>query len=234
MLGFENEQWRQRRGGYSSPRNLQKSVTRRLLVVLVCACSYVYAHPQAAKITKIKLEDYGWQQVPDRPQFHTFRPNLQMDHEGRVLVGFTVRESDALATREHPGRSFHIVRFTPEGKMDLSVALPTDSWYTNAFHLGPNDQILARANHALQLFSEDEGEPRSGSWQPLVRCSEGCLISQSFSRRTLILGVGPPDRGPDRSAYTILDASSSPPRVVGTCAQMASMQVTDKFAYRTD
>ncbi|MGB8523464.1 MAG: hypothetical protein WCD43_10900, partial [Candidatus Acidiferrales bacterium] len=216
------------------PRNLQKSVTWPLLVVIVYACSYVYAHPQAAKITKIKLEDYGWQPVHERPQFgHTFRPNLQMDHEGRVLVGFTVRESDAPATRSHPERSFHIVRFTAEGKLDLSVALPTNSWDKNGLYLGSEDQILARANDRLQLFSEDRGQGQSGFWQLLAPCPETCFISQSFSRRTLILGVELPVGGRDHFAYTILDASSSPPGVVRTCSQITSLQITDKFAYRT-
>jgi hypothetical protein len=234
MLGYDNKQWRQRRARCLGPRSLQKSGTLSLFVVIVCAGSYVYAQPQTAKITKIKLEDYGWQQVRDRPQFgHTFRPNLQMDHEGRVLVGFTVRESDALATRGHPERSFHIIRFTAEGKMDLSVALPTNSWDKNGLYLGSEDQILARANDRLQLFSEDRSQGQSGSWQVLAPCPETCFISQSFSRRTLILGVKPPDGDPDRFAYTILDASSSPPHVVRTCSQVASMQITDKFAYRT-
>jgi hypothetical protein len=234
MLGFENKQWRQRCARYLGPRNLQKSVAWPLLVVIVCAGSYVYAQPQAAKITKIKLEDYGWQPIPNRRELfgHEFSQNLWLDHKGRVLVGFTVRESDALATREHPGRSFHIVRFTAEGKVDLSIALPTDSWYANAFYLGPHDQILARANHALQLLLEDQGDQRSRSWQALAPCPETCFISQSFSRRTLILRVELPVGGRDRSAYTILDASSSPPRVVRTCSQMASMRITDKFAYR--
>jgi hypothetical protein len=215
-------------------RNLQTSVAWCLWVAVVFGCSYVYAQSQTLKITKIKLEDYGWQQVPNRRELfgHEFSQNLWLDHEGRVLVGFTVRESDALATREHPGRSFHIVRFTAEGKVDLSVALPTDSWYANAFYLDPHDQILARANHALQSLSEVQGEQRSGSWQALAPCPETCSISQSFSRRTLILRVELPVGGRDRSAYTILDASSSPPRVVRTCSQMASMRITDKFAYR--
>lgn len=218
------------------PRSLQKSVASCLLVVMVCVCSHVYAQPQTAKIIKIKLEDYGWQPLPNRGVLfghHALTPNLFMDHDDRVLVGFTLRESDALATRGHPERSFHIVRFTTEAKVDLSVALPTNNWYKNAFYLGPEDQILARANDRLQLFSGDRNQGQAESWQTLALCPETCFISQSFSRRTLILKVEPPvgDRGP--STYTILDASSSTPRVVRTCSQMASMMITEKFAYRT-
>ncbi len=211
----------------------QKSVAWFLVAITVCLCSHVYAHSQMPKITKIKLEDYGWQPVPGRRALfgHTFRPNLRLDHKGRVLVGFTVRESYALATREHPGRSFHILRFTAEGKSDLSLALPANSWYTNGFYLGPDDQILAQANDTLQFFLEDESQKGGGNWRPLAPCPENCFVGQSFSSRTLILRVFVGD--PHRSTYTILDASSSPPRIVQTCSQMASMQITDKFAYRS-
>jgi hypothetical protein len=235
MLGLDEKQWRQRCAGYPIPRSLQKSVTRSLLVVIVCACPYVYAQPQTVNVTKIKLDVYGWQSVPKRRELfgRQFSQNLWLDHKGRVLVGFAVRESDALATREHPERSFHIMRFTAEGKLDLSVALPTNSWYTNALYLGPDDQILARANDRLQFFSEDRNQGKSGSWQLLAPCPETCSISQSFSLRTLILNASPLVGGRDGAAYVILDASSSPPHVVRTCSQMASMQITDKFAYRT-
>jgi hypothetical protein len=209
---------------------LDKRVTCCLLVAIVCAWPYVYTQSQTPKITKIKLEDYGWQPVPNRPQFgHTFRSNLQLDHNDRVLVGFTVRESDALATREHPERSFHILRFTPEGKADLSLDLPTNDWYKNGFYLSADDEILAAANDTVQWISGSHGE--SESWQPLASCPEHCSIRQSFSRRTLILRIEPLVGGRDHSAYTILDASSSPPRVVRSCPQMASMQITDKLAY---
>jgi len=206
----------------------------RVLLLFLCVCSVSYAQTQVAKVTKIKLEDYGWQPVPDRRQFgHTYSHNLWIDHKGRVLVGFTVREDHALATREHPGRSFHILRFTAEGKPDLSLVLPANDWYKNEFYLGPDDQIFARANDALQLFSEGS-QGQSGSWQPLASCPENCFISQSFSRRTLLFGAKTPVSGRDRPTYTFLDASSSPPRVVRTCSQMApyATSITDKFVYR--
>src|SRR5271168_2321831 len=117
-----------------SGRQTMKRVTQSLLAIIVCAYSHFYAQSQVPKITKIKLEDYGWQPVPNRRELfghHPLTPSLWLDHDDRVLVGFTVRESDVLATREHPERSFHIVRFTAEGKVDLSVALPTNSWYKN-------------------------------------------------------------------------------------------------------
>ena len=214
-----------------------KRATQSLLAVIVCAYSHFCVQSQAPKITKIKLQDYGWQPVPYRPArfgHPPLVPNLWLDHDDRVLVGFTLRESNALAIREHPQRSFHILRFTAEGKADLAVALPTDSWYTNGFYLSPDDQILARANGKLQLLSRGDSQGQSEAWQLLAACPEECSIRQSFSRRTLILRVGPLAAGRDDSTYTILDASSSPPGILRTCSQMASMQITDKFVYRTD
>ncbi|MGH9775920.1 MAG: hypothetical protein ACRD50_13345 [Candidatus Acidiferrales bacterium] len=217
------------------PRSLSWTMTRCFLLIIY-ACSHAYAQSQTPKITRIKLEDYGWQPVPNGPQSfgHIYWPNLKLDHKGRVLVGFTVREGYALATGEHPGRSFRILRFAAEGKLDLSLDLPTNDWYRNGFYLGPDDQIFARANDTLQIFSENESGKKDAAWRPVVPCPAGnCFISQSGSRRTLVLRVEPLVGGRDRSTYTILDASSSPPRVVRTCSQMAfwAEQITDRFAY---
>lgn len=217
------------------PRNFLKKIKWCVSVAIVCLCPYVYAQSQTLKITKIKLQDYGWQPVPNRRELfghHAPTPNLSLDHEDRVLVGFTVRESDALAAREHTERSFHILRFTPNGNVDISLVLSTDSWYTNGFYLNSDDQISARANGTLQWISKDVSNGQSGSWQTLAPCPDNCAITQSFSRQTLILRVNPLAGSRDASAYTIVDASSSPPRIVRTCSQMASMQITDKFAYR--
>jgi hypothetical protein len=48
-----------------------------------------------------------------------------IDHQGRVLLGFTVRENDGLARREHPVLSIYISRFTRHGELDLALVLPT-------------------------------------------------------------------------------------------------------------
>jgi hypothetical protein len=218
-------------------RRYRKNITGALLILMFCTCPFVYIRSQTLKISKIQLEDYGWQAVPNHRELfghHALTSNLWLDHDNRVLVGFTVREGYALATREYPGRTFHIVRFTPDGKRDLMVTLPTDSWYTNGFYLTPHDHILARANDTLQFFLKDGSNEQSGTWQPLVACPESCIISQSFSRRTLLVGVHPIAGHGDVSAYTIVDASTFPPRVVRTCPAMASMMITDKFTYRVE
>ncbi len=211
----------------------QKSFTSFLLATLIFGRALAHVQPQTPKISTIKLEDFGWEPVPKPEYFEdrgAFSRNLWIDHEGRVLVGFTVRESLALATREHPGRSFHILRFTAKGKVDLSLVLQTDNWYFNGFYLGPGDQIFARANEAFQVL-EDGTNKDSPAWRTLASCPRECYIGQSLSRRTLTLRVEQPVGGPDRSTYTILDASSSPPRVVRTCAHMAFGTITDRFVY---
>jgi len=217
------------------PCNLQKAVIWFFLAVLACARSDVYAQPQYTIITKIKLADYGWEPIPKgdyREHRGSSSRKLWMDHEGRVLVGFTVREDFTLATREHPGRSFHLLRFTSDGKPGMSSVLPTNNWYNNGFYLGPDDQIVARANDTLQFFMPDESQHQDGTWQPLTPCGRDCFVGQSFSRRTAIVRSELVFKGPEQFTRTILDLSSSPPHVVRTC-QMASGQITDRYAYRT-
>jgi len=146
------------------PQSMQQSVARRVLLLFVCVCSVPYAQTQVAKVTKIKPEDYGWQPLPKEQRSEwggTSSQLVSIDHRGRVLVGFTVRENYGLATREHPGFSFHILRFTSEGKVDLSLVLPTNNLVTNGLYLGPNDQIFARANDTLQWTSEEDATSKS-------------------------------------------------------------------------
>jgi hypothetical protein len=100
--------------------------------------------------------------------------------------------------------------------------------------LGANDQIFARANSTLQVLSEGQEAGKEGAvWRTLGSCPGACYIKQSFSRRMLILITSV---GTDHATYTILDASSSPPRVVQTCSRTAfyGQRITDKFAYWTE
>ena len=150
-------------------------------------------------------------------------------------MGFATRENYSLAKREHPGLSFHVLRFTLEGKVDLAVGLPTKDNFNNGLYLGANDQVLARANDSLQMLLENEqSRENAEDWQPLAPCPWYCSIHQSPSRRTLILRTpDEPDPGTSNSTYTILDTGSSLPHVAQTCSQMAfgGYIVTDRFAY---
>jgi hypothetical protein len=210
-------------------------------MLLFGACSSTYAQSQAAKVVKFNLDDYGWQPLPkeQRGEWAGARSQLvSIDHQGRVLVGFATRENQSLASREHPGLSFHILRFTSEGKVDLSLVLPTNNLFTNGFYLGPSDQIFARANDTLQLMSEEDGTRKEGAaWRPLVPCPRNCHICQSPSRRTLTVNTYSKeisDRDYDRGTRTntMLDASSSPPRVVQDCPHSGGI-ITDKFSYQS-
>ena len=186
-------------------RRLQKRVTCSLSMIIVCACSNVHAQSQTAKTTKIELKDYGWQPLPkaqrsERPGRHG--QLVSIDHKGRVWAAFTARENLTLATREHPQLSLHILRFTPDSKLDLSLVLPTRDYFTYGLYLGPNDELLACANDALQVPSRDD--PAAAAWQPLAPCLKNWLISQSPSRQTLIVNR----RG---GQPLVVDMSSSPP-----------------------
>jgi hypothetical protein len=144
-------------------------------MLLFGTCSSVHAQLQTAQTMKFKLEDYGWQPLPQGQQHgeHLGTPShlISIDHNNRVLVGFSARENYSLATREHPGLSFHILRFTPAGQTDLSLLLPTKDSITNGLYLGANDQILARANDVLQVLpTAINSDALDVAWRPLVPC----------------------------------------------------------------
>jgi hypothetical protein len=205
---------------------------RATLLLVVASCANAQSPP--AKVLRIKLENYGWQRL------HEEQPNewvgtrsrlVSIDHKGRVLVGFTAREDQTLASREHPGLSFHLLRLTAEGNIDISLVLPTDNWFTNGFYLSSDDHIYVRVNNALQFLSEEPDTHNKGAvWKILTSCSMDCWISQSPSRQTLIVREL---QGPGHYAYLVLDVSSSVPRVTQSCPWIASdaWRITDKYAY---
>src|ERR1700722_467785 len=98
----------------------------RLVFALAVLC--VHAQSQAVNPTRmiqIKLEQYGWQRLPPparREAWPTEARLMRVDSKGRVLIGYPLREGTELATRGNPKLSFHIIRFMPEGKLDLSVS----------------------------------------------------------------------------------------------------------------
>jgi hypothetical protein len=207
----------------------------RVCISLVCLTAlpgpYLVAKAQIPNATTLNLEKFGWQPLPKGNRYEQYGSvssrKLSIDHKGRVLVGFTVRENYGLATREHPGLSFHILRLTSDGKVDLSFVVATKDYFTNGLYLGPNDQIYARANDSLQLLSEENETGKEGAaWQVPAPCSKSCHISQSPSRRTLIIQDG---KIGDPYTFAMLDASSSPP-VLRSCPEGGGA-ITDKFSY---
>ena len=159
---------------------------RIILAILACIAQLSFAQ------SPIQLRSYGW----EPPESHQFNePSIAIDHKGRVLVGFTVRERNGLVTRDQPSFSFHIARFWPDGKPDLLVSLPTDAAGRTGTYLSDTDQIIARANNYLQLLQSEDGNPQDGKWRILAPCIAQCNVVQSHSRHTLLLhteGADPP------------------------------------------
>ena len=153
-----------------------------LLVILVCDGHPVPTQSRTESAITLNLRDYGWQS-PDRHE--TNNPSIAVDHQGRVLVGFTVRERAGLVTRSQPSLGFRIVRFSHEGKIDLSLSLPTNAAGRTGVYLSDTDQIIARANDNLRLFQADEGNAQGGGWQILAPCTQQCSVEQSVSRHSL-------------------------------------------------
>jgi hypothetical protein len=208
-----------------------------LAVILIASgASHSFLEARTENVTRFKLEDYGWQRPhEEQPKEWVGKRSrlVSIDHKGRVLAGFTARENQILASREHPGLSFHILRLTPEGKVDLSLILPTDNWFTNGFYLGSDDHIYARVNNALQFLAEEPDARNAGAvWKTLTPCSMNCWINQSPSRRTLIVSEL---QEPGHYAYVVFDVSSSIPRVAQRCPWIASdaWRITDQFAYQS-
>ncbi len=214
-------------------------------MLFFAACSAVDAQSETAKPMRFKLDDYGWQSLPkpqpgERPGSHG--PLVAIDHKGRILVGFAAHENAGLATREHPGLSFHILRFSPGGKLDRTLLVPTKQYYGNGLYLGPKDQIFAHANDTFQMPSEQNGDGTSSAeWRSLIPCPVTCAITQSPSRQTLIIRESKDGLGngtvwaTNESTYTIIDTSSELP-LLRTCTKMAfyGEKITDKFAYWPD
>jgi hypothetical protein len=212
-------------------RDLKQCSTWTVAVMLICAGQLLAAEPPTVKITVLSLRDYGWEPLdPVHPhEIDTVRRgSIAVDHKNRVLVGFAVRERSGLVTRDQPALSFHIVRLSPDGKTDLSLSLPTNGWRSNSLYLSDTDQIIVRANDSLQLL-QSNSEPANmgkGSWKVIAPCGWRCQITQSPSRRTLLLDtwdVDPP--------LTVIDTTQLP--TVRRCAKTSheAHSITDKFAY---
>jgi hypothetical protein len=178
----------------------------------------------------VDLRGYGWKHKSERPYD---RPAIAVDSYGRVLVGFTVLAREGLISRSQPSPDFHVMRFSPDGKVDLSLSLPTHAKTINSIYFSDTDQIIARANDSIQLLQDDRGV-----WKGL--CPAPCSASQTSSRHTLVLHTGDPD-----SPLTIVRFSPEP--ALQQCSHAAKSGepgrdtnqnytrfITDKFAYFPD
>lgn len=193
------------------------------LAILVMAAHPAPAQSRTESALVFNLRSYGWE-PPDRLDHSG--PLIVVDHQGRVLVGFTLRKRSGLATRTQPSLDFRIIRFASDGKADLSLSLPTSVKGITGIYLSDTDQIIARANENLQLLQADEGSPCGGTWKIIAPCVR-CSVTQSFTRRTLALDTPATD-----SPATLVHLSQQP--LVKECGRVpGSVSITDEFAYRS-
>jgi hypothetical protein len=155
-----------------------------ILVLIVWMGQLVPALSQTEGVVTLNLKAYGWE-PPGRREVDS--PSIAVDHQGRVIVGFTVRERTGLVTRNQPSLGFRIVRFSPDGKVDLSLSLPTNEAGRTGIYLSDTDQIVAIANGRLQLLQIDHEDPRQGVWKIIAPCPLRCGVVQSVTRRTMLL-----------------------------------------------
>ena len=201
--------------------------------ILACAINAIPAESPAVKVAVLNLRNYGW----EPPHRHEAAPSIAVDHEGRVIVGFTVQGRSGLVTRSQPSLDFHIVRFLPEGKADLSLSLPTNEAGRTGIYLSDNDQIIARANDSLQLLQENERNQKERDWKILAPCAESCHVEQSPSRHTLLLyteGSDPPltfIRLSQQPQLKVCGKSNSLIKSAEDKIQNYPQSITDEFAY---
>jgi len=160
---------------------------------------------------------------------------MRVDSTGRVLVGYPAREGNELAIRGNPRLLFHILRFTSDGKLDLSVSLPTDNIPHNAIFLDAHDHLLVVANGLLQMLTGDDEMPvQQRTWRVITSCSwpaEGCRVEQSPTRQQLFI-TKCPESNPfcEIPGLTVYDTSLREPQSTKTCTRRGG-RTTDKFGY---
>jgi hypothetical protein len=190
----------------------------------------------AAKVILIDLQRYGWERLPP-PIRHEAWPTearlMNVDSQGRVVIGYPVR-GEGLATRESSRLKLRIIRFTPEGKLDLATSLTTDSLSNNEVWLDAQDHILAIANQSLQMLAGYQASTQASTWRVLTSCSwfsESCRIVRSPTRRKMfvIRCLDPKPNCPE-PASTAYDTSSSEPQELKSCAWRRG-SITDVFGY---
>ena len=205
-----------------------------MLLSVASIAMFLATHVIAQQSNAFSLGDYGWQ-PPDRLDHSG--PLIAIDHEGRVVVGFTVRQRVGLVTREAPSLDFRILRFTPDGKLDLSLALPTNAKGLTGIYLSSSDEIIARANGSLQLLQADGSSAKGDAWKRLVECNQQCSVEQSVTRRTLHL-YSPGSDPPSMLIRVSQDPSQEPCGKTDKLIESADdriqnypQTITDAFAY---
>lgn len=133
-----------------------------------------------------------------------------------------------------------MLRFTPDGKEETSLSLPTDAGGIAGIYLSAADQIIAKANASLQLLQAGEVDPKKAVWTILAPCSFRCHVLQSSSRNTLFLYTeaanlpvtlirlsGQPELQRCGQPHQLLEAAESTENEIQNYPQF----ITDDFAY---
>jgi hypothetical protein len=209
--------------------NPKKCNVALVLAMLLWAGKPFRGQPRTDTAVVINLREHGWE-PPSRYQYD--KPSITVDNEGRVLVGFTVQARGGLVTRNAPSLDFRILRFTSEGKLDLSVSLPTRMKSSNGIYVSDTDQVIARANDRLELLEANDGE---GVWK--VLCAQWCGVLQSPTRHTLVLltkRADPPARIMRFSQKPVLQPCASASQSAQSRddkIEIKTRSITDEFSY---
>jgi len=162
-------------------------------LALIFAAPAFYPQSAPARVLRIQLAQYDWVQPPkywNSEHVRTQQNRLTIDSQGRVLVSFTERgPSDEFAAQGHPSLRFRILRFDADGKLDLSLSLPTDNWWGNGIFLDPQGRIIAITDEKVQMSQLPVESGDQVAWKVLTVCGTNCKAYQSVDRRTLLLSV---------------------------------------------
>lgn len=214
----------------------RNSTLLRWFVVPTAILFAISTRSTAVPAVVLNLKNYGWQEPTQVQHQNINKPTIAVDHRGRVIAGFTIRERMGLVTRSEPSLTFHILRFSQDGKVDLSESLPTNATARTGVYLSDRDQIIARANDKLQMLQMGQ-TPGEAIWSTVAACPLHCYIEQSSTRRTLVLyrdtadvpltviHLGPHPIVEQCSEETFTDA--------GDKIKYYPQSVTDQFAYFT-
>ena len=206
--------------------NFRLPKVRLLVLILVVSFRANPCHGDALTIATVDLRSYGWE-PPARKQ--VVSPFIAVDQKGRVVVSFATQVRTKLVTRDRPSLDLHVLRFSEDGKLDLSLSLPTHLGYSNSIYLSDSGQFVARANDSLQLYQEE-----IKTWKVLAQCGPECSVLQSVTRRTLAI------RNEYHGPLLVIRLSQLPrlqqcdkePKSSEDSIQHYPQAITDEFAYR--
>jgi hypothetical protein len=117
-------------------------------------CLLVLNSALEAQSPLIDLRQWGYTQPPPfRKESFPLSSLLAFDSRGDVLVGFTMRAGDALATREQPALSLQVVKLSNTGRFLSQLGLPTTAWVGNSIFVTSSGNLLLRTPDELTLYS---------------------------------------------------------------------------------